>query len=299
MRTKSLLGFILSVGIVLGCGFGRGERVSAQENTVEGQYASVNGLELYYEIHGTGEPLVLLHGGLGTIDMFAAILPTLAETRQVIAVDLQGHGHTADIDRSITYEAMADDVAALIEHLGFENADIMGYSLGGGVALQTAIRHPEVVRKLVLLSTAFKQDGWFPEVLAGMSAMNAEAAQMMLETPMYAVYASAAPRVEDWPVLVSKLGDLLRQDYDWSAEVAEIEAPALIVIGDADSIRPSHAVELFELFGGGQVDGGMNGLPDSQFAVLPATTHFTIFTRADLLMPIITPFLDAPLSQTE
>jgi pimeloyl-ACP methyl ester carboxylesterase len=134
----------------------------------KGNYAEVNGLEMYYEIHGTGEPLILLHGGVGAIEMFGEVLPLLAEGRQVIAADLQAHGRTADIDRPLSFESMADDIAALIEHLGFEKADVMGYSLGGGVALQTAIRHPEVVRKLVVVSTPFERDGWYPEILAGM-----------------------------------------------------------------------------------------------------------------------------------
>src|SRR5947199_1995690 len=158
-----------------------------------GHYADVNGIKLYYEIHGTGRPLILLHGGLGAIEMFGPNLPALAKGRQVIAVDLQGHGRTADIDRPLSVALMADDIAALIRHLGLENADVLGYSLGGGVALQTAIRHPEVVRKLVVVSSAFKRDGWYPEVLAGMAAMNAEAARFMVGSPPHQVYVAAAP----------------------------------------------------------------------------------------------------------
>src|SRR5690606_16634285 len=164
---------------------------------------------------------------------------------------------------------------------------------GGGVALQTAIRHPEVVRKLVLVSTAFRQDGWYPEVLAGMTSMNAGAAEFMLDTPMYQLYSSVAPRVEDWPVLLDKLGGLLGQPYDWTDDVAAIEAPALIVIGDADSIMAAHALELYGLFGGAQHDGGMGGVRESQFAVIPNTVHWNILMRADVLLPIVTQFLDA------
>lgn len=262
-----------------------------------GLYADVNGVHLYYEVSGSGDPLVVLHGGLGSTDMFAALAPALAQNRQVIAVDLQGHGRTADVDRPMTFEAMADDVAALLGELGLPQADIMGYSLGGGVALQVAIRHPEVVRKLVLVSTAFSLDGWYPEVQAGMAAMNADAAPFMLETPMYQLYSSVAPRVEDWPVLLGKLGALLSAPYDWSAEVANIDVPALIVIGDADSIVPEHALALYRMFGGAQHDGGMGGVPASQFAVVPNTVHWNILMRADLLLPIITPFLDAPLPE--
>src|SRR5688572_11030989 len=201
--------------------------------TVFGQtktgYAQVNGIKMYYETHGVGKPIVLLHGAFNTINMaFAQLIPELSKTRQVIAVDLQAHGRTADIDRPFSFESMADDVAALIEHLGFERADVMGYSLGGGVALQTAIRHPEVVRKLVVVSTPFKRDGWYPEVLAGMGQMGPEAAEPMKQTPMYQLYASVAPKPEDWPVLLTKLGVLLRKDYDLSDEVAKFETPTMI-----------------------------------------------------------------------
>ncbi len=256
-------------------------------------YARVNGLKLYYEVHGKGQPLVLIHGGLSTIDtFFGQLLPALAETRQVIAVELQAHGHTADVDRRLSYELMADDIAALIEHLGFGKADVFGFSLGGGVALQTAIRHPEAVRKLVVVSAPARRDGWYPEVLAGMASMNAEA---MVGSPMHAAYLNTAPNPNDWPVLVAKTRQLLGEDYDWAPAVEAIEVPVLIVVGDADSVRLAHAVELFGLLGGGKQDGDMGGLPRSQLAVLPGTTHFTIMARTDLLLPIVVPFLDAPV----
>src|SRR5215211_7384182 len=262
------------------------------ENT--GKHAAVNGLEMYYEIHGEGEPLILLHGGVGAIEMFGEVLPLLAEGRRVIAVDLQAHGRTADIDRPMTFEAMADDVAALIEHLELGKADIMGYSLGGGVALRTAIQHPEVVRKLVLVSTPFKRDGWYPEVLAGMEQMGPAAAEPMKQTPMYQLYSSVAPRPEDWPVLLTKLGALLGQDYDWSEEVAAIEAQTMIVIGDADSVRTSHAVEFFELLGGGKQDAGWDGsgMSEARLAILAGTTHYDIFF-SPTLASTVAPFLDA------
>jgi pimeloyl-ACP methyl ester carboxylesterase len=265
-----------------------------------GSYASVNGLEMYYEIHGTGRPLILLHGGVGAIEMFGEVLGLLAEGRQVVAVDLQAHGRTADIDRSLSVESMADDIAALIEHLGFEKADVMGYSLGGGVALQTAIRHPEVVRRLVVVSTPFKRDGWYPEVLAGMEQMGREAAEPMKQTPMYQLYASVAPKPEDWPVLLTKLGELLRKDYDWSDEVAKIETPTMIVVGDADSVRTAHAVEFFELLGGGKADAGWDGsgMSDARLAILPATTHYDIFS-SPTLAATVAPFLDAPTPDGE
>ncbi len=259
-----------------------------------GSYARVNGLDAYYEIHGTGEPLVLLHGGVGAIEMFGEVLALLAEDRQVVAVDLQAHGRTADVDRSMSYEAMADDVAALIAHLELDEASVMGYSLGGGVALQTAIRHPGAVRKLVVVSTPFRRDGWYPEVLAGMEQMGPEATEPMKGTPMYGLYSSMAPRPEDWPVLLTKLGRLLRQDYDWSEEVKQIEAPVMIVVGDADSVRTAHAVEFFELLGGGRADAGWDGsgMSGARLAILPATTHYDIFS-SPALASAVTPFLDA------
>jgi pimeloyl-ACP methyl ester carboxylesterase len=268
-------------------------------NSSRGSYAHVNGLSLYYEIYGAGNPLVLLHGGVGSIEMFNDILPLLAQGRQVIAVDLQAHGRTADIDRPMTFEAMADDIGALIQYLGFESADVLGYSLGGGVALQTTIRHPRLVRKSVLVSTAFKSDGWYPEVRAGMRQMGPEAAEPMKQTPMYQAYASVAPRLEDWPVLLTKLGRLLSQEYDWSTDVALIKTPTLIVVGDADSIRTAHAVAFFGLLGGGKVDGGWDGsgMSNARLAVLPGITHYTIFS-SPVLVSAVTPFLDAPLPRS-
>jgi pimeloyl-ACP methyl ester carboxylesterase len=262
----------------------------------EGNYAEVSDLNMYYEIRGSGEPLILLHGGVGAIEMFGEVLPLLAEGRRVVAVDLQAHGRTADIDRPLSYEMMADDIAALIGHLGLEKADVMGYSLGGGVALQTAIRHPEVVRKLVLVSTPFKRDGWYPEILAGMGQLGPEAAEPMKQTPMYQLYAGVAPRPEDWPELLTKLGRLLGQDYDWSEEVSAIEAPTIIVVGDADSVRTAHAVEFFELLGDGKADAGWDRseMPNAQLAILPATTHYDIFS-SPTLASAVTSFLDAPM----
>ncbi len=262
----------------------------------QGNYASVNGLRMYYEIHGQGQPVILLHGGLGVIDMYAPILPALADNRQVVGVELQAHGHTADVDRPLSFEQMADDVAALIRRLGLERADLFGYSLGGGVALQATIRHPEVVRKLVVVSTPYRGDGWYPEVRAGMRAINAEIAKTWVGSPMHQAYANVAPHPEDWPTLVAKTGQLVSQDYDWSAGVAAINAPTLLVVGDADAVRPAHAVEFFELLGGGQRDAGWDGsgMPTARLAILPGVTHYNIFV-SPALVAAATAFLDAPM----
>ena len=259
-------------------------------------YAPVNGLKLYYETHGTGEPLILVHGAVGAAEMFAEILPALARARRVVAVDLQAHGHTADIDRALSFEAMADDIAALIGHLGMKKADVMGYSLGGGVALHTAVRHPDVVRKLVLVSAAFKRDGWYPEIQAGMSQMGPGAAEPMKQTPMYPLYVRIAPKPDNWPVLLTKIGDLVRKEYDWSKDVAAIKAPTLLVFGDADAVRAAHAVEFFELLGGGKRDAGWDGsgMSNARLAILPGLTHYNVFS-SPVLAATVTPFLDAPL----
>lgn len=249
-----------------------------------GRYADVNGINLYYEIHGKGRPLILLHGGLGAIEMFGPNLPALAQNRQVIGVDLQGHGRTADIDRPLSVPFMADDIAALIKHLGLGRVDIMGYSLGGGVALLTAIRHPEVVDRLVVVSTPFRRDGFYADILAQQGHVSAAMADMMKQTPMYQLYSTLAPRVEDWPRLLDKIGEAMKVDFDFSNEIAGIEAETLVVAGDADIFPPSHAVEMFALLGGGQHDGGWDGSgrPKSQLAILPGLTHYTMFSAPEL-----------------
>jgi pimeloyl-ACP methyl ester carboxylesterase len=216
--------------------------------------AVVNGIELAYQVFGEGEPLVLLHGGFGSVEMFGPNIELLAAERRVIGVDLQSHGRSPAVDRPMRFETMADDVASLIGVLGFERAAIMGFSLGGGVALRTAIQHPEAVERLVLVSTPFKRQGWYQEMTAGMDAMGPETADAMKQTPIYDAYKSVAPRVEDWPVLVRKVTEVMKMDYDWSPEIPGLSMPVMLVIGDADGMPPSHAVEFFGLLGGGRHD---------------------------------------------
>ncbi|OLC82111.1 MAG: alpha/beta hydrolase [Acidobacteria bacterium 13_1_40CM_4_65_8] len=266
-----------------------------KETKAAGQYADVNGIKLYYEIHGAGAPLILLHGGLGAISMFGPNLPALAEGRQVIAVDLQGHGRTADIDRPLSPELMADDIAALIKHLKLERPDLMGFSLGGGVALLTAIKHPELVGRLVVVSTPIRRDAFYPDILAQQKQVTAEAAEAMKQTPMYQLYASIAPRPEDWPRLLAKIGEGMAKDFDFSKEVAKIKATTLVVAGDADIFPPAHAVEVFGLLGGGKGDPGWDGSgrPKSQLAILPGVTHYTMGS-APALSAVVIPFLNEP-----
>ncbi|MEV0807150.1 alpha/beta fold hydrolase [Micromonospora sp. NPDC050200] len=255
-------------------------------------YADVNGLHLWYETHGSGQPLVLLHGGYGAVEMFAPILPALTQRRRVIAVDLQGHGRTADVDRPLRYETMADDVAALLRHLDLSGADVLGYSLGGGVALRTAIQHPALVRRLVMVSTPCRRQGWYPEVLAAMAAQDARVGEQMRGTPPHELYARVAPRPEDWPQLWARTGDLLRREYDWSAEVAALTVPTMLVYADADSIPVTHMAEFFGLLGGGHRDAGWDGSdrPTARLAVLPGLTHYDIVASPALPAAVL-PFL--------
>jgi pimeloyl-ACP methyl ester carboxylesterase len=223
------------------------------------------------------------------------LLSDLTRSRQLIAVDLQGHGRTADVDRPSRYEQMADDVAALLEHLGITQADVVGYSMGGGVGLQLAIRHPERVRKLVAMSAGYRLDGMYPEVIASIADITPE---VFYNTPWYeANYAAVAPRPADFPVLVEKLKRLDAEEFDWSREIETIAAPTLLVFGDSDVLRPEHMVELFRLLGGG-VPGDLTGLPKARLAVLPGTTHVTVMNRIDWLLPMITEFLDEPTPES-
>jgi pimeloyl-ACP methyl ester carboxylesterase len=224
-------------------------------------YAPVNGLRMYYEVFGTGRPLVLLHGAYMTIETMGQIVPSLAESRQVITVELQAHGHTADIDRPLTYEHMADDVAALLRHLGIEQADVFGFSTGGGVALQLAIRHPEVVRKLVVASASYSSDGMHPELLEMTPTITPQA---FAGSPIEEAYLRSAPHPEDFPTLVAKMKQMDLKPFAWPEEdIRGIEAPTLLIIGDSDAIRLEHAVDMFRLLGGG-VMGDLTGLPKSQ-----------------------------------
>jgi pimeloyl-ACP methyl ester carboxylesterase len=287
MKLRPGLFIMFLAGMILGMSFFSFAQTGA-EPAIKTGYAPVNGLSLYYEIRGTGNPLILLHGGVVGISMFGPNLEALSQKRQVIAVELQGHGHTADIDRPLSYEAMADDIAGLMKYLNLAQADVMGYSLGGGVALQTAIRHPELVRKLVVVSAPFKREGFYPEILSAMTQMGPAAGEGMKKSPLAQMY----PNI-NWPVLFTKLGDLLRKDYDWSKQVQAIKSPTMLVFADADAVRPAHIVDFFALLGGGQKDAGLDGSgrPITQLAILPGLTHYNI-SSAPALAAAVSPFLD-------
>jgi pimeloyl-ACP methyl ester carboxylesterase len=261
-------------------------------------YAAVNGLNMYYEIHGTGQPLVLLHGAFSAIGTsFGKVLPELAKSRQVIAFEMQGHGHTADIDRPLSFDQMADDTAAALHQLGIEKADFFGYSIGARIALHLAIRHPEMVRKLVLASVSYTKSGVHPGVLEGLAETKPE---MMFGSPWYEEYKRIAPRPQDFATLFAKKTQMDRETKDIPAEIIKaIKAPTLLIIGDSDIVRPEHAVEMFRLLGGGVFGDTPAGLPNSQLAVLPGTSHVTVVYQADLLLAIIPPFLDAPMPEAK
>ncbi|ABP55798.1 alpha/beta fold hydrolase [Salinispora tropica] len=258
-------------------------------------YAEVSGLRMWYEWHGTGRPLVLLHGGFGSTDMFAPLLPALTERRRVLAVDLQGHGRTADVGRPLRYESLADDVAALIMRLGLPEVDVLGYSLGGGVGLRTAIQHPDLVGRLVVVSAPCRQQGWYPETLTTMAQQDEAAGERMRGTPAHRRYARVAPRPAEWPRLWAKSGELLRREYDWSAEVAALVLPTLLVFADADSVTTAHMVEFYGLLGGGHRDAGWDGTGRSaaRLAVLPGLTHYDILSSPALPAAVL-PFLTHP-----
>ncbi|HVH65588.1 MAG TPA: alpha/beta hydrolase, partial [Candidatus Acidoferrum sp.] len=246
-----------------------------------GKYAQVNGINLYYEIQGSGRPLILLHGGLGNGEMFGPVLPLLAAKHEVATVDLQGHGRTADIDRPLDARLMADDIAALIDHLELDKPDVVGYSLGGGVALHTAAKYPEKVRRLVAVSANITPDAIYPEMRAQQGQVNAAAAEFMKDTPMYKEYQRVAPRPEDFPRLLDKIGQSMSKDFDYSDEVRGLRVPTLIVAADADMAPPSHYVDIFRLLDGGLRDGGWTGEGRPKgghaLAILPGLTHYTIF----------------------
>jgi pimeloyl-ACP methyl ester carboxylesterase len=249
-----------------------------------GQYAEVNGLKMYYQIFGSGPPLVLLHGAFGFVDGWATILPALTKTHQVIALELEGHGHTRDLDRPLTFEQIAEDTAQLLKQLNIKDADFFGYSLGGTVALRVAIRHPELVRKLAVYGSCAgpPKDTYDPEAYKQYQSLSTDFAPKVLKEP----YDKIAPDPTRWPVLVTKVKNLGRDFKGYSAaEVKSIKAPVLIIIGDRDVVRPEHAVEMYRL------------IPNAQLAVFPGGDHFMLWSSPDKVLSTLVPFLDAPMPE--
>jgi pimeloyl-ACP methyl ester carboxylesterase len=253
------------------------------------RFAAINGLALYYQRQGTGRPLVLIHGALMTIGLMKDYPLRLAADRQVIAVELQGHGHTADIDRPLRFELLAGDIVALLDHLGLPQADLFGYSIGAAVALQVAIRHPARVGRVVAASATYRTEGLHPEITAGGDDGNADQLQ---DSPYHRAYQAVAPDPQRWPTLVAKIRDLDAQPQNWPAEqVAAITAPTMLIAADNDIVRLEHAVEMIHLLGGG-IAGDLHGIPDSRLAVIPGTTHAGLCDRAEWVVPMIDEFLN-------
>lgn len=255
--------------------------------------AEIAGVDYYYEVRGQGEPLLLLHGGLGSIGMFAPILPALTKARQVIAVDLHGHGRTPLGSRNIDLADIGNDLAVLLKRLGYGKVDALGYSFGGGAAFRLAVQHPETVRRLVLVSSGFSDDGFYPELRAQQVQLGAAMAEAMKGTPMYASYAAVAPHPEDFPKLLDQMGNLMRTPYDWSADVASVKMPVMLVFGDSDMYRPEHVVKFYQLLGGGLKDAGWmrENISQHRLAIIPNRTHYDMFFAPELVSTVL-PFLN-------
>jgi len=275
----SMLLTMLLVGVVSG----------QQKPTTE--YAPVNGLKMYYEVHGSGEPVVVLHGAFMTISGdWSVWISELSKTRKVIAIDMQGHGRTGDIQRDITYENLSDDVAKLLDYLKIPNADIVGYSLGGGVAIQTAIRHPEKVRKVVSISAPFRRDGWAKEANDFWPTFTWE---VFKGTPMEAEYKRLSPTPDKFPDFVNHIKATALKPYDFGADkLKATKAPMFFIHGDADGVRLDHIAEMYRLKGG-DLHGDMRPHPESRLAILPNTTHVTLMNRMSTIVPMVNDFLDA------
>lgn len=267
--------------------------MNQNQKPAESGYADVNGLKMYYEVYGSGKPIVLVHGSYMTIPLnWSHIIPLLARDRKVIVAEMQGHGRTRDISREFSYEGMADDVSGLLKHLKVDSADILGYSMGGGVAFQFAVRHPEQLRRLVVLSAPYAHDGWWPDTEAGFAAFTPD---MFKGTPIEKQYDSLGGDPAHFAGFVKKVVSIDLKPYDWSNEVKKIQAPIFMAIGDADGVRYEHALELFRAKGGGK-QGDLDELSKSRLAILPGTTHIGMIKRTDWLIPMITDFLDADLN---
>ena len=256
-------------------------------------YVRTNGVSYYYEIHGTGEPLLLLHGGLGNIALFAPSVPEFAKTRTVIAVDLYGHGRTALTDRPMNYVDVGNDLAVLIRELGFRQVDVVGYSMGGGIGFRLAAQHPELVRRLVLVSAGFAQNGFYPDMLPQQAAVSGRIADQFKGTPIHDSYMAVAPRKEDFPKLLDRMGEWMRTPYDWSADVKKLTMPTLLVFGDSDMYRLEHVMEFYKLLGGGQKDAGWmrQDMARNRLAIVPNVTHYEMAT-APAFVPTVLPFLN-------
>jgi pimeloyl-ACP methyl ester carboxylesterase len=266
----------------------------------KGYAPAAEGLQVYYEIYGKGEPIVILAGGFGGTASMATTIEPLSRRRQVIGIELEGHAHTALRKTPMSHERNGDDVAAVLRHLKVAKADVAGYSHGGDAAIRMAIQHPEMVRNLIVISTAAARDGWYPEVFQGMSAVSAAQADMMMKSPMYTQwYRPVAPHPEQFPQFADRMGELMRKDYDWRAEIAKLRMPTLLLFADHDAVSMKHIAEFFALFGGGVRDAGWEGTPKyarARLAIVPGYTHYNFGMGPDIARVIAT-YLDHPTSK--
>ena len=255
-------------------------------------HITANGVDYYYALYGKGEPLLLLHGGLGQIEMFGTNLGALAAKRSVIGVDLQGHGRSSLGERDIDPVAMGDDMDVILEQLGQKQVDVLGYSMGAAVALRFAVQHPDRVRRLVLVSCGFAQDGFYPEMLPQQAQVGAAMADAMKDTPMYKSYMAVAPHPEDFPRLLDRMGAWMRKPYDWSEDVKKLAMPVMLIYGDSDMFRPEHEVKFYQLLGGGLKDAGWQreNMSKNRLAILPNLTHYEM-SVSPALAPTALPFL--------
>jgi pimeloyl-ACP methyl ester carboxylesterase len=266
---------------------------TATPQPVKTGHAAINGVNYYYAVYGTGEPLLLLHGGLGQIEMFGPNLTQLAQSRQVIGVDLQGHGRTPLGDRALSLVDMGNDMAGILKKLDYDKVDVLGYSMGGGVAFQFAAQHPEMVRRVALVSTPYSQDGFYPEMLPQQAALGAAMAEQMKETPMYKSYVAIAPHPEEFPKLLDQMGAYMRKPYDWSADVKKLTMPVMLIYGDSDMFRPEHEVKFYQLLGGGLKDAGWQRehMSRNRLAILPNLTHYEMGLAPQMVETVL-PFLN-------
>jgi pimeloyl-ACP methyl ester carboxylesterase len=266
--------------------------------TSTGYADAAEGLRVYYEVYGQGEPIVALHGGLMDIKSMAQVIGPLSAKRQVIGIDLEGHGRTALRQTPMSHERNGDDVAAVLRHLKIAKADVAGYSHGGDAAIRMAIQHGEMVRNLIVISTAAERDGWYPEVLKGMEGVSSAAAEQMKRSPIFTSYAAVAPRPEQFPLLLDRMGELMKKDYDWRAEITALQMPTLLLFADHDAVSMRHIAEFFALFGGGVRDAGWQGKPQfsrARLAIVPGYTHYNFGQGPDVAL-VIERFLTQPTS---
>ena len=266
---------------------------------VSSGYVDVNGIKIYHEVYGEGEPVVLLHGGLMTTKEMSPLIQALSGKRRVIAVELKGHGRTVDTDRPLRFETLGDDVGALIEKLGLGKADVVGWSFGGATALRTAIQHPEGVRRLVVISNPYAHSGWYPETREGMAQVSSKMAEQLMQTPV-GIASRDWPQPERFPRFLDKMGALMAKDYDWSAEIRQLKMPVMLAFADHDAVSTRHIAEFFALLGGGLKDAGWQDtqLTNARLSIIPGYSHYNFGTAPELGVSI-EKFLDDPMTKPQ